>query len=101
MFLVTGPDQSPPTASIKVSDEEFESLTNRQGIIPAPYMAKHKWVYLDSINRFSKKEWELYAKQAFDLVSAKLSKKQKKLLGLLPADTAPKKKAAVRKLRKK
>ena len=92
MFLVTAPDQTPPTASIKVSDDDFETLPDREGIIPAPYMARHKWVYLDSINRFSKKEWEFYAKQAFDLVSSKLSTKQQKLLGLLP--TTPKKAAA-------
>jgi hypothetical protein len=26
MFLVTAPDQVPPSASIKVSDQEFETL---------------------------------------------------------------------------
>jgi predicted DNA-binding protein (MmcQ/YjbR family) len=82
MFLVTAPDHVPPTASIKVSDEDFETLPSREGIIPAPYMARHKWVYLDSINRFSKKEWEAFIKQAYTLVASKLSLKQQKLLNL-------------------
>jgi predicted DNA-binding protein (MmcQ/YjbR family) len=73
MFLVTSPDSVPVTASIKVSDEEFEVLTNREGIIPAPYMARNKWVYVDSINRLSKKEWERYLLEAYTIIFAKLS----------------------------
>jgi predicted DNA-binding protein (MmcQ/YjbR family) len=84
MFLVTYPDGVPPNASIKVSDDEFESLPSRQGIIPAPYMARHKWVKLDDINRFSKKQWEFYINEAYRLVASKLSLKMQKQLGLLP-----------------
>jgi predicted DNA-binding protein (MmcQ/YjbR family) len=87
MFLVTAPDGVPPSASIKVSDEEFENLIFFEGIIPAPYMARHKWVHLDTINRFSKKQWQFYIPQAYYLVASKLSVKIQKNLGLLKSDT--------------
>jgi predicted DNA-binding protein (MmcQ/YjbR family) len=83
MFLVTVPDQSPPSASIKVSDEDFETLPLKDGIIPAPYMARYKWVYLDDINRFSKNQWELYIKQAYQIVASTLPAKKQIQLGLV------------------
>jgi predicted DNA-binding protein (MmcQ/YjbR family) len=82
MFLVTSPDRLPITASFKASEEDFNELTARDGFIPAPYMAKHKWVFVDNINRLSKKEWQYYARQAYELVGSKLSMKFKKSIGL-------------------
>jgi predicted DNA-binding protein (MmcQ/YjbR family) len=82
MFLVTAPDKLPVTASFKASDEDFDELTEREGFIPAPYMAKHKWVFVDNINRLSKKEWQHYARKAYELTAAKLSAKFRKSIGL-------------------
>jgi predicted DNA-binding protein (MmcQ/YjbR family) len=82
MFIVTAPDKVPVSASFKASDEDFEELPEREGFIPAPYMARHKWIFVDDIKRFSKKEWERYAKQAYELVAAKLSAKARKQLGI-------------------
>ena len=82
MFLVTSPDCFPVSASFKVNDEEFEEVSARKGFMPAPYMARHKWVHVDDIKRLSKKEWEHFAKQSYELVAAKLSAKAKKELGI-------------------
>lgn len=78
MFLVTAPDQSPVTASFKSSDEKFEELSEKEGCKPAPYLAKHKWVYVDDINRFSTKEWKEILELAYTIVKAKSAKKKKK-----------------------
>jgi predicted DNA-binding protein (MmcQ/YjbR family) len=83
MFLVTAPDNVPVTASIKVTDEDFELLPQRDGIIPAPYMARYRWVFLDDINRFTQKEWEHYLKLAYEQVFAKLTTKAKKEIASL------------------
>jgi predicted DNA-binding protein (MmcQ/YjbR family) len=83
MFLVTAPDQVPPSASIKVSDDDFDVLTSKEGVIPAPYMAKHKWVFLEDINTFTRKQWEQYIPQAYRLIVAKLPAKTQRSLGLL------------------
>jgi predicted DNA-binding protein (MmcQ/YjbR family) len=75
MFLVTAPDSVPCSASFKTTDDDFEALCNRDGFIPAPYMARHKWVHLDNINRLNKKEWEQFINQSYKLVFSKLPAK--------------------------
>lgn len=82
MFCVVGLDQSPTSASFKVTDEEFEEMCDREGFKPAPYVAKYKWVWLDDINRMNKTEWKHFLKQSYDLVKAKLPAKTKKQLGI-------------------
>jgi len=77
MFLVTGPDNVPVSASFKATEELFNELTEREGFIPAPYLARHKWVYVDDISRLSKKEWKQYITQSYELVKAKLPKNKK------------------------
>ena len=82
MFLVIGLDSSPTTASFKVPDEEFENMINRDGFQPAPYVAKYKWVSIDDINRLSKKKWEHYIRQSYELIKSKLPKKKLNQLGI-------------------
>jgi predicted DNA-binding protein (MmcQ/YjbR family) len=85
MYLITGADEVPVTASFKVSDEDFEALCAQEGFIAAPYMAKNKWVKVDDISRLSRKQWKQYLQQAHEIIAAKLTKKLRKELGLLPA----------------
>jgi predicted DNA-binding protein (MmcQ/YjbR family) len=82
MFCVIGLDQSPTTASFKVTDEEFEEMSSRPGFKPAPYVAKYKWVFIEDVNKMSKKDWTHYLKQSYKLVKDKLPNKLKKQLGL-------------------
>ena len=82
MFCVVGLNQSPVTASFKVTDEEFDEMCTREGFKPAPYVARYKWVWIDDINKMNKKEWKKYIAQSYDLVKKKLPVKTKKQLGL-------------------
>ena len=82
MFCVVGLDQSPTTASFKVSDEEFDEMCNRPGFKPAPYVAKYKWVFIDDINKIKGAEWKQRIRISYDLVKEKLSGKLKKQLNL-------------------
>ena len=79
MFCVTSFSE-PVKVSLKVSDEEFEELLARDGIIPAPYLARHKWIYVQKQNMSTKKQWEHYISQSYELVKAKLPKKILKVL---------------------
>jgi len=83
MFCVVGLDQTPASASFKVKDEEFDEMCSRAGFKPAPYVAKHKWVWMDNIDRLNKKEWQQYLRQSYELVKDKLPLKLKKQLDLL------------------
>jgi predicted DNA-binding protein (MmcQ/YjbR family) len=82
MFCVVGLDQKPVSASFKVADEHFDDMCSREGFKPAPYMARHKWVWVDDINRMKKKEWTLVIQQSDEIVKEKLPAKLKKELGL-------------------
>lgn len=81
MFLIVGIDNVPVTASFKVPDEEFEAFTSREGLRPAPYLARYKWVYTDNINRLSRKEWTHCIRQSYELIKSKLPRKKLRELG--------------------
>jgi len=80
MFLVIGLDRVPTTASFKVTEEEFDELSSREGFKPAPYLAKNKWIWVDDIGRMNKKEWESSARKAYELIKSKLPKKTQSAL---------------------
>ena len=72
MFCVTSAEGG---ASFKVTPEQFTELTERDGIIPAPYMARNMWVYAEQFSSLKPKEWKMYIRQSYDLVRSKLPKK--------------------------
>ena len=83
MFTVMGPPEGKARSlSFKASDESFEILTRLDGIIPAPYLARAKWVYLDKLQRLPAKDLKAYLKRAHAIVAATLTKKKRKELGL-------------------
>ena len=81
MFCVATLD-GPLTVSFKVRDEEFDEVANSPGLRPAPYVARYKWVLVEEIDRLSRKEWEHYVKQSYELVKARLPKKVARQHGL-------------------
>ena len=81
MFCVTGLNEE-MKVSMKVSDENFEVLTQTIHIIPAPYMARNKWILVEDANRFTEQEWHFYIEQSYQLIKNKLTKKLQKELGL-------------------
>ena len=99
MFMVTAPDNVPVSASFKASDEDFEILPNRPGFIPAPYMARNKWIFVDDISRFSKKDWEKYLRLSYSLIASKLPQRIQKEIasGKHIRKAAPAKKKVVKK----
>jgi predicted DNA-binding protein (MmcQ/YjbR family) len=74
MFCVTGVAGDSHT-SFKVKDEEFEELCERPGIIPAPYMARNKWVAVTAPGKLNTKEWKHYVRQSYEMILSKLPKK--------------------------
>jgi len=81
-FLFTYPDGVPPSASFKVPAEDFEEIIARDGLEPQPYVARYKWVLAKDISSLSKKDWEHYIKQSYNLIAAKLPAKIRKEIGL-------------------
>ena len=74
MFCVTG-FNAPLRVSLKVKDDEFDELCSREGIEPAAYTGRFKWILVEDARVFSKKEWVHYILQSYELVKSKLPKK--------------------------
>jgi predicted DNA-binding protein (MmcQ/YjbR family) len=81
MFCVTSLEP-PHTFSFKVTDAEFEELSGSEGFKPAPYLARAKWVFVTDPSKLSRKDLKNYLQQSYDLIKAKIPKKQRKDLGI-------------------
>lgn len=85
MFAMTAADGSEPVyLYFKVPDERFLELTDRPGIVPAPYLARARWVMIDEPKRFATAELAELVLGSYALVRAKLAKKRQAALGPLP-----------------
>jgi predicted DNA-binding protein (MmcQ/YjbR family) len=80
--ILSGPDARPRTLSFKCSDLAFEMLAERDGIIPAPYMARAKWVRLETLRAMPDGELKARLAEAHRLVALGLPKKTQVALGL-------------------
>ena len=84
MFCVAFVDaKKSATVSFKVDDDLFLSYTDRAGFIPAPYMARAKWVQITDLKKVSDAEMKQLIKRSYELVSLKLTKKLRTEFGLV------------------
>ena len=82
MFAVAPLEPAPVCLSFKCSDESFAELTERHKIIPAPYLARAKWVALESPDAITRGELSELLRASYELVFAKLAKRtQEELKG--------------------
>jgi predicted DNA-binding protein (MmcQ/YjbR family) len=79
IFAITGfgPDSG---ISFKCSAEVFAKLIERDGVIPAPYLARYHWVSVQASTSLSLTELKEHLQRSYDLVVSKLSKKLKESL---------------------
>lgn len=80
MYAVMPLEPAPVCLSFKCTDEEFVTLTDRAGVIPAPYLARAKWIALENERALAPSEVKRLLKQSYNLVLAKLPKKTREAL---------------------
>jgi predicted DNA-binding protein (MmcQ/YjbR family) len=80
MFAHTVLEVAPVWLSFKCSPENFAELTERAGIIPAPYLARAQWVALETRDALPIDELSSLLRESYDLVVAKLPRKTRELL---------------------
>jgi predicted DNA-binding protein (MmcQ/YjbR family) len=103
MYAVAPLEPAPVCLSFKCSDESFAELTERPQIIPAPYLARAKWVALEAPEALSRAELARLLRVSYEQVFAKLPKRvQGQMSGKPPATKTAKKKTAgkLRRLKK-
>jgi predicted DNA-binding protein (MmcQ/YjbR family) len=87
MFAVACADnQGRPTVSFKVDADRFLELTDREGFIPAPYLARAKWVQIVDLKKVGDAELKALLTRSHELVAAGLTRKLRISLGLLHPD---------------
>jgi predicted DNA-binding protein (MmcQ/YjbR family) len=75
MFAVVPLEPAPVWMSFKCSEKDFAELIEMPGIIPAPYLARAKWVALETESALPHPEIQRLLSQSHTLVLAKLTKK--------------------------
>ncbi len=84
MFVVMALDPaSPYRISFKCTPEEFAELTEREGIDPAPYVARYHWVALKSFDALPQAELKRLIRDSYEMVKSKLPKKVLAELGMI------------------
>jgi predicted DNA-binding protein (MmcQ/YjbR family) len=75
MFAHAVLEPAPVWLSFKTSPDNFFELTERPNIVPAPYLARARWIALETKDALSSAELSVFIRESYDLVVAKLPKK--------------------------
>jgi predicted DNA-binding protein (MmcQ/YjbR family) len=77
MFTVVNLEP-PHSVAFKCTPDSFGELVERDGIIPAPYMARNLWVQEVALGEtLDRRELEALVKTSYELVVAKLPKSKR------------------------
>jgi predicted DNA-binding protein (MmcQ/YjbR family) len=85
MFAAAPLEPAPVCLSFKASPENFAELTERVGIIPAPYLARAQWVALETREALPAEELAGLLRESYELIVTKLPKKTRAALSRPPA----------------
>jgi predicted DNA-binding protein (MmcQ/YjbR family) len=78
MFAVVALDAATDhRMSFKCTPEVFAELTEREGIVPAPYVARYHWVALERFDALPERELKELLETAYQLIREKLPRKAK------------------------
>ena len=74
IFAIVSLDDS--RLCFKCTPETFAELIEREGIRPAPYVGRYKWVMLERLNAVREEELRELIRQSYDMVEAKAPAKK-------------------------
>ena len=80
MFAVTGVETQADGISFKCTPEKFAELVERDGIMPAHYVARYHWVTVTDPNAVTPAELKDLIGKSYQLVFDKLPPKVKKTI---------------------
>ena len=83
MFCVTGADEGSGGISLKCTPEKFDELIEREGIDPAAYVGRYKWVHIANLDAVTPDELKLLIGKSYQLVFDKLPPKLRTSLAKL------------------
>jgi predicted DNA-binding protein (MmcQ/YjbR family) len=80
MFCATGMEKAEGQVSFKCTPEKFAELTEREGVIPAPYVARYHWVAVEDPKSVDDEELEDLISRSYLLVFENLPPSERKNL---------------------
>ena len=78
MFCVTSADSTSGGLSLKCTPEKFDELIEREGIDPAAYVGRYKWVHIANLDAVTPQELKDLIGKSYRLVFDKLLPKIKR-----------------------
>ncbi len=89
MFCVVSLEPGAVWLSLKAADDEFADLIERPGIVPAPYLARARWIALEHEDAMLPQELKRRIQRSWDLVAARLPKRERDRLSALRPPAPP------------
>src|SRR5438445_12259947 len=71
IFAMVGLGSVPQRLTFKCKPETFAELAEREGIVPAPYVGRYKWVQLERLDALPDIELKSLVRESYDMVAAK------------------------------
>lgn len=78
IFAMVGLGSVPQRITFKCNPEDFAELTEREGIAPAAYVGRHKWVTLAAPDVLSDFELRDFISKSYHMVAAKAKRTKKR-----------------------
>ena len=87
MFVVMPLEPARVWLTLKADPEEFAELTERPGVIPAPYLARAKWIAIESRETLPQTEITALLRKSYQLGVAKMPEASKRAISAQPRKT--------------
>ena len=97
IFAMLNLNSVPPGLLFKCSPETFAELVEREGIVPAPYVGRYKWVLVEDLGVLSWPELTEFVRASYEMIAAKakIGKAAKKKKAVAEKGSKAKSKTAV------
>jgi predicted DNA-binding protein (MmcQ/YjbR family) len=77
IFAMLSLDSVPPGLCPKCAPDKFEELLELEGMAPAPYLGRYKWVLLERLNVLPGPDLEDLIGQSYAMVEAKAPERKR------------------------
>lgn len=77
IFAMLSLDAVPPQLSLKTTPERFAELTEIEGIVPARYVGRYKWVTLEPLDLLPACELKELIQNSYDMVVKRVPAKKR------------------------
>jgi predicted DNA-binding protein (MmcQ/YjbR family) len=89
IFAIAALEPERHVLSIKCAEEKFAEIVECPGVVPAPYLARAKWIAFESEDAVPHQQLRELIRESYELVFAKLPRKSRETL--LKPSPAPRK----------